>query len=145
MGGIANSFYNLSTELSKNSELEVSFLCFNPFLHKKFQDLFSNITIYSPLVLQYFFIDFQEAKKNLKPHQFIVYLLIKFLSKIIGRNAIRSIFINNFYKGFSKTNFDVAISFSNDIPKSNTNLGCNDLVENVIKSKKKKLMCSIIS
>jgi glycosyltransferase involved in cell wall biosynthesis len=137
MGGIANSFYNLSTELSKNSELEVSFLCFNPFLHKKFQDLFSNITIYSPLVLQYFFIDFQEAKKNLKPHQFIVYLLIKFLSKIIGRNAIRSIFINNFYKGFSKTNFDVAISFSNDIPKSNTNLGCNDLVENVIKSKKK--------
>jgi len=137
MGGIANSLYNLTTELSKNSRLEVSFLCFNPFLHKKFKDLSSNITIHSPLVLQYFFIDFQEAKKSLKPHQFIVYLLIKFLSKFIGRNTIRRIFIKNFYKEFSKTNYDVAISFSNDIPKSNTNFGCNDIVEYVIKAKKK--------
>ncbi|MDC3229409.1 hypothetical protein OAT87_02285, partial [Flavobacteriaceae bacterium] len=66
MGGIANSLYNLTSELSKNSELDLSFLCFNPYLHKKFQDLSSKITIYSPLALQYFFIDFEEAKKNLK-------------------------------------------------------------------------------
>ena len=137
MGGIANSLYNLTTELSKSSKLEVSFLCFNPFLHEKFKDLSSNITIHSPLALQYFFINLDEAKKNLKLYQFLVYIMIKFLSKIIGRNTIRRIFIRNFYKGLTKTNYDVAISFSNDIPKSNTNLGCNDIVEHVIKSNKK--------
>ena len=137
MGGIANSLYNLTSELSKSSELDLSFLCFNPYLHKKFQDLSSKITIYSPLALQYFFIDFEEAKKNLKPHHFFVYLLIKTISKIVGRNTTRKAFIKYFYRGFTKFHFDIAISFSNDIPRTKTNLGCNDILENGITSKKK--------
>ena len=137
MGGIANSLYNLTSELSKNSELDLSFLCFNPYLHKKFQDLSSKITVYSPLALQYFFIDVEEAKKNLKPHHFFIYLLIKTISKIVGRNTTRKAFINYFYRGFTKFHFDIAISFSNDIPRTKTNLGCNDILENGITSKKK--------
>ena len=138
MGGIANSLNNLLTELKNHKALEIEFLCFNPYFDDKFSALYQHLKIHSPFLLKCLYVNFDDAKKHLSWYSLPVFFLIKLFSKLVGDNTSRKLFISSLYRNWNgNTQYDAAISFSNDIPKNNSLLGANDFVLNSVNAKQK--------
>ncbi|HLW31037.1 MAG TPA: glycosyltransferase [Aequorivita sp.] len=138
MGGIANSLYNLLAELKGHKELEIELLCFNPYFDDKFSSLYTHLKIHSPFFLKCLYINFKDAKEHLAWYSFPVFLVVKLFSKIIGDNASRKFFIKLLNRNWNRnTQYDAAISFTNDIPKNNALMGSNDFVLNSVNAKDK--------
>lgn len=138
MGGIANSLYNLLIELTENDQFFIELVCFNPYFGEKFNDLNSKVKIHSPFFLKCLYINPKEAKEHLPWYLLLVYFVVKVFSKILGDHSSRKIVMQYLYGSWNeKANYDAAISFSNDIPKSNAMMGANDFVQLSVKAKQK--------
>lgn len=138
MGGIANSLYNLLIELQKNNQFTIELVCFNPYFGEKFGNLNSKIKVHSPFFLKCLYINFKEAKKHLPWNHLAAYAVIKPTSKILGDKVSRKLTMRFLYGNWNnKTNYDTAISFSNDIPKNNAEMGTNDFVQISVTAKQK--------
>ncbi|MCB0453567.1 MAG: glycosyltransferase [Aequorivita sp.] len=138
MGGIANSLYNLLIELQKNKQFSIELVCFNPYFGEKFSDLHTKVKVHSPFFLKCLYINYKEAKKNLSWYQFAAYAVIKPISKIFSDRVSRKLAMKFLYVNWNNSaNYDAAISFSNDIPKNNAELGTNDFVQICVKVKQK--------
>ncbi len=137
IGGIATSLYNLLGELRKNEALQIDLVVFNPYFDEKFKDVSKGIEVISPLLLRLLFISKREALNNLKWHQLIGYFLLKILAKVVGVNQLRCFAMKYTPLNFNKKEYDAAIAFSNDIPRTKANFGCNDFVEYAVRSKTK--------
>ncbi|WP_310993441.1 glycosyltransferase [Aequorivita marina] len=138
MGGIANSLYNLLSELQKNNQYTLELVCFNPYFGEKFDSLNHTVKVHAPFFLKCLYISFKEAKKHLPWYLLAVYLLVKPISKVIGDKGSRKIAMRYFYGNWNKkTEYDAAISFSNDIPRTDAVLGANDFVLTSVKAKQK--------
>src|SRR5690606_35786091 len=135
IGGISASLYNLIDVLHKeNSTHEIELFLFNPILIDKYRDLGTKTKIHYSFLLSCLFINFKEAKFFYKFPKLVIYILLKVLEKIIGTNYLRKLVIRNIY---FKDHYDVAISFSNDIPLNHVFLGSNYFVQKVVTAKKK--------
>lgn len=135
IGGISASLYNLIDVLHKeNSTHEIELFLFNPILIDKYRDLGTKTKIHYSFLLSCLFINFKEAKFFYKFPKLVIYILLKVLEKIIGTNYLRKLVIRNIY---FKDHYDVAISFSNDIPLNNVFLGSNYFVQKVVNAKTK--------
>jgi glycosyltransferase involved in cell wall biosynthesis len=137
IGGIAASLSNLIGELGKNKDLHIEIISLNPYFDKKFSGLQQNINITSPYVLKLLYINRKEAHIHLNMPQLGSYYLVKIIAILIGINAARRFFIKYIYSLKKTKKYDVAISFSNDIPLRGTNFGSNDFVEHAVKASKK--------
>jgi glycosyltransferase involved in cell wall biosynthesis len=138
MGGIANSLYNLLIELQKNNQFTIELVCFNPYFGEKFSDLTTKVKVHSPFFLKCLYINFKEAKKHLSWYHLAAYAVIKPASKILGDKVSRKLAMRFLYGNWNnKTNYDAAISFSNDIPKNKAEIGTNDFVQISVTAKQK--------
>jgi len=131
MGGIANSLYNLILEL-KNSKHDIELLLFDPYVDDKFIDLQKDIKINTVFPLGFLYINLKTGWVNLTFVNFIKLIFYKTTAFVFGKNKLRLKLIK---KTFIIKNYDVSISFSNDIPINNTLVGCNDFVLKSVKSK----------
>ena len=137
IGGIATSLYNLMGELIENKDLQIDVISLNPFFDEKFKDLQQRVNVKSPFFLKLLFISKKEAQLNLNRLPLVFYYLIKTLAKLVGINASRRFISKHYYSKNKTKNYDVAISFSNDIPLTKANFGSNDFVEYAVISNNK--------
>jgi glycosyltransferase involved in cell wall biosynthesis len=133
MGGIAGSLYNALKLLQRQENYEVELAVFDPFFDEKFKDL-SGLKINIPFWLKFLYINKKDAWNNLPLWHFFLYFVIKSAAKIIGINKSREYLIK--YSHLSG-NYDIAVSYSNDIPINNVLVGTNDFVLNSVKAKQK--------
>ena len=137
IGGIATSLYNLIEKLTENKDLQINVISLNPYFDDKFEDLRHRVNVKSPFFLKLLFITKKEAQLNLNTLQLICYYLIKTPAKLAGIGPSRK-FFSKYYYSINKTkDYDVAISFSNDIPLNGANFGSNDFVEYAVEANKK--------
>lgn len=135
IGGISASLYNLVDILNKEkSAHEIELFLFNPVLDDKYKDLGNKTKIHSTFLLSCLFINFKQAKNYYNLRGLSVYFIVKTIERIIGTNFLRKLVIRN---TVFKMQFDVAISFSNDIPINDVFLGSNYFVQKVVTSKNK--------
>ncbi len=133
MGGIAGSLYNALKLLNNETDWQIELLIFDPFFDEKFIDL-NQIKIHTPFWLKFLYINHNEALKKLPFFQYLLFLPVKSLAKIIGIKKSRLFLIK---KSRFKTAYDVAISYSNDIPADDVLVGTNDFVLHAVKAKQK--------
>lgn len=135
IGGISASLYNLVDILHKEKPaLEIELFLFNPILLDKYKDLTNKTKIHSNFLLSCLFLNFKQARSYYNPVKLLVYVFLKILSKITGTNILRKLVIRN---SSFKRQYDVAISFSNDIPLKDVFLGSNYFVQRVVAARKK--------
>ncbi|WGF93443.1 glycosyltransferase [Aequorivita marisscotiae] len=138
MGGIANSLYNLLIELQKDSQFSIELVCFNPYFGEKFNQITNKVQVYSPFILKCLYINFTVAKTHLPWYQLAAYAIVKPISKILGDITSRKLAMRYLYNHWNReTNYDAAISFSNDIPKNNAEMGTNYFVQTSVTAKQK--------
>lgn len=137
IGGIAASLYNLIGELSENTDLQIDVISLNPYFDEKFKDLKQKVSVNSPFFMSLFFITRREAQIHLNKPQLISYYLIKTIGKLFGINSSRKYICKYYYSINKMMGYDVAISFSNDIPLNGANFGSNDFVEYAVEANKK--------
>ena len=137
IGGIATSLYNLIGELSENEDLQIDVISLNPYFDEKFKDVQQKVNVTSPFFLSLFFITKKEAQLQLNKPRLAFYYLIKTIGKFFGINTSRRFICKYYYSINKKKGYDVAISFSNDIPLKNANFGSNDFVQYAVEASKK--------
>ncbi len=135
IGGISASLYNLVDILNKEkSAHEIELFLFNPVLDDKYKDLGNKTKIHSTFLLSCLFINFKQAKDFYNLRRLSVYIIVKAIERIMGTNFLRKLVIHN---TLFRMQYDVAISFSNDIPLNYVFLGSNYFVQKVVTAKKK--------
>jgi len=133
MGGIAGSLYNALKLLNKQKEYDVELVVFDPFFDEKFKDL-THLKIIVPFWIKFLFINKKDAWNHLSFLHFFLYFFFKSIAKIIGINKSRKWLIK---RSRISGNYDIAISYSNDIPLKDVLTGSNDFVLHSVKAKQK--------
>lgn len=135
VGGISASLNNLIDALNNvNTAHEIELFLFNPILIDKYKELGFKTKIHHSFLLTCLFVNLRQAKTFYPLPKFVIYIFVKFFERIIGTRFLRKLIIH--YTSF-ENQYDVAISFSNDIPIDNVFLGSNYFVKQVVKAKKK--------
>lgn len=131
VGGVQKALINLLKNLPKRYEIEL--LVFN--LEGEFiDDIPSHIKlIESNSFLRLLGIK-QESLKKSNPFFYLIRGILVLISKVLGNKFPRKLVFTT-YK--NKTEYDLAISFTQDISHKSFAVGCNSFVLNKIKSKKK--------
>ena len=129
IGGISTSLYNwLQFLAQKNNNHEVETVIFNKDYSDKFSKITQDFKIINPKGGNFLFYNLNNKQSLIGKiffHFFYKINLINFLKK-------KYCLLTDF-----KQSYDIAISYSNDIPASNFNLMCNDFVEMCVNAKYK--------
>lgn len=126
VGGIASSFFNWLVYLKENSNHEIDVVVLNKLYHERFQNIEKEFNVYNLRSSKFLFYPYYTDKI------LVLKILHKLLVKLNLLNTIKYFFIRNY--SWAKS-YDVAISYSNDIPASNFLLMSNDFVEFSVKSR----------
>ncbi len=133
MGGIAGSLYNALHLLKKETDWQVDWVVFDPYFDEKFKNL-EHIKFYVPFWLKFLYIRKKEALKKLPWFQIPIFLSVKLLAKIIGINRSRLFLIKRLRL---PEHYDIAVSYSNDIPVHDVLTGTNDFVLHAVSASQK--------
>jgi len=123
VGGIASSLKNWSSFFNTREDLEIDYYIFEKEIDDKYLDFIKECNVIFPLNAD----KFQLSKNSSK----LKSLYVKILYKIGILGHLKTKYTLN-YKVSKK--YDIAISYSNDIPRFNINLMSNDFVINSIRA-----------